>query len=341
MRFLSIIMGLCAGLLMSCSKEQPKSDHFDGEHFYNLYHTKADEKGFFDFWRWRLQRQREPWPSVVQNTATPHLANQVSEDEVYVTFINHATELIQLKNLTLLTDPIFSERASPLSWYGPKRVRPPGLTLTALPQIDVVIISHNHYDHMDLPSLQVLAQQHNPLFIVPLENKPLLENAGISKIIELDWWQTYTLNENQSITLVPAKHWSKRTFFDTNKALWGSYMVKSHDLKIFFAGDTAISPHIKLIKERLGKVDLALLPIGAYEPRWFMKKSHINPEEAVQIHLALEARWSMGMHFGTFQLTDEGYWDPVRDLKNAMQQYGLKAEQFFIPEHGQTLYFKK
>lgn len=293
--------------------------------------------GFFKILRWKLMSKPKPWPKSVINTFQPALPSSVQSHEVFFTFINHATLLIQMEAGTLLTDPIFSDVAGPGGILGPRRVRKPGLSLESLPRIDTVLISHNHYDHLDLPSLKALEKKDQPLFVVPLGNIPLLKRQGIARIVELDWWQKHQLETGLSFSLTPAEHWSKRGLRDTCQTLWGGYLIESGPLKIFFAGDTAYNDHFKEIRKRYGKIDVSLLPIGAYEPRWLMKNVHMNPSDAVQAHLDLESALSLGIHFGTFQLTDEGIDDPVLDLKASLQE-GIN---FIAPEHGQTIFYQK
>ena len=292
-------------------------------------------KGLIDVLKWKIQAKPTPWPKTVQNTHKPNLPAQIASNEVFATFINHSTVLLQLDQLNVLTDPIFSAVAGPYSILGPRRVRAPGLAFEELPKIDVVLLSHNHYDHFDIPSIRQLWKRDHPLFIVPLKNGKWIQRLGIHKIVELDWWQQHRLNQRQSFILTPAKHWSRRGLLDYCKALWGGFMIQSSDLKIFFAGDTAYSGHFKMIRERYGAPHLSLLPIGAYEPRWFMKDFHMNPEDAVQAHLDLESDFSMGIHFGTFRLTDEGMEDPVKHLAESLKMRNLT--NFIAPEHGQTL----
>ena len=318
----------------------PASDHFDGERFTNLDPTKTVKKTFRDFLKWRFTpRPRGAWPSWVDNEFAPELPRSLGAAELAVTGINHATDLIQFSGLNLLTDPVFSERVSPVSWLGPRRVRPPGLSFDALPQIDAVLVSHNHYDHMDLASLVRLYRRDRPRFIVPLGNARALEDAGIEGVVELDWWREAPLGDDASAVLVPVQHWSGRGLFDRRRALWGGFYLKRGRASAFFAGDTGYGAHFGLIRERLGAPDVSLLPIGAYEPRWFMKDQHINPEEAVRAHLDLGSRLSLGMHFGTFRLTDEGIDDPVTALAESRRAHGL-ADDVFRPLHnGLTVRF--
>jgi L-ascorbate metabolism protein UlaG (beta-lactamase superfamily) len=310
-----------------------------GKHFSNLYPSK--EPGRLDILRWKLFYPAEKWPKHVENTHTPQLPNSISKSQVYVTMINHATLLIQVAGLNILTDPIFSERASPFSWMGPKRVRAPGLLFKELPKIDYVLVSHSHYDHMDIPSLQQLARKDNPIFLVPLNNAPILQKNGINNVQELNWWQQFTINPHQSITLVPSHHWSQRTLFDKDRSLWGAFVISSNDLKIFFAGDSGFGEgkHFEMIKSKMNKIDLSLLPIGSYEPRWFMQYHHMNPDEAVKAHKILSATKSIGIHFGTFQLTNESYEAPVIELKNQLLKQQVPSEDFIAPNNGQTMEF--
>jgi L-ascorbate metabolism protein UlaG (beta-lactamase superfamily) len=316
----------------------PPSDHFDGELFSNLDPSKTVKKTFRDFLRWRFTpRPRGFWPSRAANEFAPELPRSLGAAELAVTGVNHATDLLQFHGLNLLTDPVFSERVSPVSWLGPRRVRPPGIEFDGLPRIDVVVVSHNHYDHMDLRSLAQLHRRDRPRFVVPLGNARFLASAGIEDAVELDWWRETKVGDETSVTLVPVQHWSGRTLFDRRRALWGGYFVRRGPVSAFFAGDTGYGAHFKLIRERLGSPDLSLLPIGAYEPRWFMKDQHMNPEEAVLAHLDLGSRASAGMHFGTFRLTDEGIDDPVAALAAARRDAGLSDAAFPALHNGLTL----
>jgi L-ascorbate metabolism protein UlaG (beta-lactamase superfamily) len=209
-----------------------------------------------------------------------------------------------------------------------------------LPPISLVLLSHNHYDHCDLRILQQLAQRCDPLIVTPLGNGRLLRSAGIRQVEELDWWET-AISAPFPITLTPAQHFSARHIFDRNRALWGGFHIEAGGRRILFAGDTGYGPHFREIAARLGPVDLALLPIGAYEPRWFMKDIHMQPAEAVQAHLDLAARQSLAMHFGTFQLTPEGIDEPVRALAKALRDRGVPAEQFRATEVGESVWLDR
>jgi L-ascorbate metabolism protein UlaG (beta-lactamase superfamily) len=288
------------------------SDHFDGERFFNPgLGPPIARRGLWQILRWRFTADRPPWPKAVANTAYPP-PPQPGPDQAAVTFIGHASFLIQLPGCTILTDPVFSERASPVSFAGPRRVRPPGIALAALPPIDLILLSHNHYDHADLASLRRLAARDAPACVTLRGNAPLLSRAGL-QAAELDWWEGIDV-AGLAITALPARHFSRRTLMDGNRSLWGGFMVTMGAHTILFAGDSGDGPHWAEINRRLGPPGLALLPIGAYEPRWIMAPVHMNPDEAVQAHLTLGARASIGMHFGTFRLTDEAIDAPVQRL---------------------------
>jgi L-ascorbate metabolism protein UlaG (beta-lactamase superfamily) len=311
----------------------PQSDHCDGRRFFNPG-DRAEPRGLLQVLRWRFGAQRTPWkhPPADPAFAPPPLA--VEPGNVAISFINHASFLIRLPGAVVLTDPIFSRRCSPVPWAGPERARPPGIALAELPRPDVVLVSHNHYDHMDLPSLLELQQRHAPRFVTTLGNARTLARLGIVAT-ECDWWQEVACGPIY-ITATPARHFSARTPFDRNRTLWAGFMIRGADGQILFAGDSAAGPHWHDIAARLGPPDVTLLPIGAYEPRWFMAAAHMNPEEAVQAHVALRARRSVGMHFGTFQLTDEAIDAPLDALARARQEAGITPDVFMTHGFGET-----
>ncbi len=315
----------------------PRTDHFDGQRFFNP--GAPGGRSFGDFLRWQRTRQRKQWPAWVENAARPNLPAQLAAGEVALTFINHITFLVQLRGLNLLTDPVYCERVSPFRNLGPRRVRAPGLPFEELPPIQLVLISHNHYDHLDLETLRRLEAVHSPHFITTLGNRAFLQQFGLRKVTELDWWQPLRAT-GAEVTLTPAQHWSSRMPRNRNRTLWGGFMLRADATSVFFAGDTGYGPHFRAIAEKFPALDLALLPIGAYEPRWFMSNQHMNPLDAVQAHLDLRARTSVGTHFGCFQLTDEGLDDPVHDLANARERLGLQPEAFQVLETGETRLFR-
>jgi L-ascorbate metabolism protein UlaG (beta-lactamase superfamily) len=307
------------------------SDHFDGRRFVNptgpaLQPSSAVPR--------MLLEKRTPWPARVDAPLVrpPALDGATAA----VTFIGHATFLIQTAGGNILTDPMYSQRASPLSMVGPRRVRQPAIAFGDLPAISTILLSHNHYDHCDLPTLRKLAPG-DPIVVTPLANGPLVRSTGIRRIEELDWWQE-AKTAVAPVTLTPAHHFSARTPFDRNRALWGGFLLIVGGMRIYFAGDSAYAPHFHEIRQRLGPIDLALLPIGAYEPRWFMAAVHMNPAEAVQAHLDLGAPKTIGMHFGTFQLTNEGIDEPVRALDEARCANQIPEDRFSTLRPGESIW---
>ncbi len=310
----------------------PLSDHYDGKFFFNSWGMN-NTKSLIDVLKWKLSGRAKEWPEEKKYIkAQSRLVTKGAAASVHITYVGQATTYLQDAEVSVLTDPQFSQRASPLSFMGPKRYREPAVTIDQLPSLDFVVVSHNHYDHMDLPSLIALDKKFKPEFIVPLGNAKYLREVGISNVIELDWWQEYKF-----VQLVPAQHWSARGVNDRNEALWGGFIIKLSGKKIFFAGDTGYGPHFKLIREKCGQIDLSLLPIGAYEPRYFMRDQHMNPEDAVFAHQDLNSNKSFAIHFETFQMTDEGYEEPRQELLKQLEAKNLSKESFFIPQLGETL----
>lgn len=349
---------LAAGCATVNPHHDPRQPHHRPDGFQNRYASNAT-KGIDDFLRWQAERWLQPAPAP--DTPTPVVAPAVAYLQANaraggamqptVTWIGHASTLVQAGGLNLLTDPVFSERASPLSFVGPRRAQPPGLTIAQLPRIDVVLISHNHYDHLDEASVRALAAQPGgePLFIVPLGVEVWLAERGIRRVVALDWWQTHRpgdLGHPLEVMLTPAQHWSGRGLHDRMATLWGGFAVFTPDLHWLYTGDTGWSPDVRDIAERLQaratavggspQIDLALIPVGAYEPRWFMTTQHVNPDEAVRIHRALGARFSVGVHWGTFALTDEPLDQPPRDLAAARRAQGVADEAFVVLAVGET-----
>jgi L-ascorbate metabolism protein UlaG (beta-lactamase superfamily) len=311
----------------------PASDHFDGTVFRNP--TGGAGKSFGDFWRWQRTRRSKTWPTWVDNAATPALPAAIEPDALALTFVNHITFLVQFAGLNVLTDPVYAERVSPFQSAGPKRVRAPGLAFEALPKIDLVLLSHNHYDHLDLATLRRLAATHAPRVVTGLGNAAFLSEHGVADVVELDWWQEAVACDAQ-VTFTPAHHWSGRGVRGRNRTLWGGFVLRRGPTQLYFAGDTGYGGHFAEIRRRHGSVDLALLPIGAYEPRWFMQEQHMDPDDAVRAHLDLEARVSIATHFGCFQLTDEGIDDPLLELAAARMRHGVADARFQALEVGET-----
>jgi L-ascorbate metabolism protein UlaG (beta-lactamase superfamily) len=307
------------------------SDHFDGRRFVNPAGIAAQP--FSAVPRMLLER-RTPWPARIDEP--PRQPPGLDGAAAMVTFIGHATFLIQTSAGNILTDPMYSRRAGPFNLLGPRRVRRPAVRFDDLPPISMVLLSHNHYDHCDLPTLGRLARRFDPVVVTPLGNAALVRSAGIRRVEELDWWEEAKTSA-LPIVLTPARHFSARTPLDRNRALWGGFMLAPRGTKIYFAGDTAYAPFFRDVRQRLGASDLALLPIGAYEPRWFMKSVHMNPAEAVQAHLDLEAAESVGMHFGTFQMTSEGIDEPLRALERARRARHVPPAQFRTVGFGESV----
>ncbi len=305
----------------------PLSDHFNGKTFFFPGDTSSD-RSFRDLLRWKLGSKPAPWPTLVALEPQPP-APAPSNGSVVATWIGQSTFLLRTEQANFLTDPVFSDRASPFSWAGPKRVIAPGIALDALPPITAVLLSHDHFDHCDLPSLRALARAHDPLVIAPLGHRGLLASVGVKRIVELDWWQTHEIAPNCTAMLTPARHWCRRRPGATNVRLWGGFALRTAQRRIFFAGDSGSDEALfREIGRRTGAPDLALIPIGAYEPRWFMRDAHMNPEEAVATHRALGARRSLAMHWGTFCLTDEAREAPVEALAAARAAAGMTETEF-------------
>lgn len=310
--------------------------HYDGKRFYNLDPEMGDRK-VGQLLRWFRTRKPAKWPRHVHVEQQQVPMERVTADAIHATFINHSTVLLQMDGLNILTDPIWSKRCGPFRLFGPKRKSPPGVAFDKLPKIDIVLVSHNHYDHMDLPTLKRLQKAHHPVFCVSLGNKRFLESKGLQHVIELDWWQNVVLHEKVNITFVPSQHFTRRGLFDNNTTLWGGFVVQGGNGPVYFAGDTGYGIHFKDLHKKFGPMCLSLLPIGAYSPRWFMSPVHMDPEEAVQAHLDLHSSQSIGIHFGTFKLSDEAMDDPIIELDAALKENNIPSSQFVALQNGQTL----
>jgi L-ascorbate metabolism protein UlaG (beta-lactamase superfamily) len=314
----------------------PTAPLFDGQRFANP--NGAGARPLSDVVK-MMREERTPWPrSIPVHVRQPDPLDPSAW--AAVTFVGHSTFVIQTSIGNIITDPVFSERASPLSFIGPRRVREAAVPLDRLPPITMVLLSHNHYDHCDLPALRALHRRFDPLLLTPLGNARLARAAGFTRIEELDWWQRAD-SSPMPVIAIPAQHFSARTPFDRNRALWSGFMVEIEGRRLLFAGDSGYGGHFVEIHERLGPPDLALLPIGAYEPRWFMQPIHMNPEEAVRAHLDVGALRSVGMHFGTFQLTSEGVDEPVAALGRALRDHGVADGTFATLDFGASIQLRR
>lgn len=315
------------------------SDHFDGKKFIN-----PDDAGTHHYWEvlkwWFGGNNKGVWHTYDQEDLPdyPTPPSLVKQGEHRITFVNHATFLIQIGGQNILTDPVWSFRASPYQWIGPKRKRPAGINFDELPPIDTVLLSHNHYDHLDIDTVQQLKEKFNPQFIVPLGVERFLHSQGIDNTIRMDWWDKYGLGSDIKLTAVPARHFSGRGLFDRNKTLWCGYVVESSSGNIYFAGDTGYGKFIKEIANRFDLINTSIIPIGAYKPRWFMEAIHMSPEEAVKAHKDLGSQKSIAMHYGTFPMADDGMYEPLEDLKKARHKYHISEREFISLQHGECYY---
>ena len=291
------------------------------------------EKSFQDLMKWSTSDVETKIDYIDLSDEWKNL--NLNEDNNYTVWIGHSTFLIKKSNITILTDPIFSDRASPFKNIGPKRLIPPALNLTDLPNIDFVTVSHNHYDHLDIVSLkEIYIRNPEAIFLVPAGDKKLLVRKGIQNVYEYEWWDGFKTS-NIEIIFTPVQHWSKRGLFDRNKSLWGGWFFKFNDYSLYHAGDTGYSNDFKETRIRLGSPKYAFIPIGAYDPEWFMAESHVNPEDAVQIMLDLGAESSFGMHWATFKLTDEDTLEPKERLLKAINN--INMGNFTAPNPGSVI----
>ena len=333
---------------MDINNDSTDGSRFDGREFHNLDGVPAG-RSLLDVFRWKLfGPRRARWPEGPRDhTFTPALPTTIGDGGMAATLVGHSTFLLQFPaGVNILTDPVWSERASPVSFAGPRRARRPAIDFEALPHIGLVLVSHGHYDHLDLPTLRRLEERFHPLFLTGLGQGALLRRQGLRRVEELDWWQTWPGSAPDragaaelEITFTPAQHWVSRTGATRNRTLWGGFWLRRKTLDVFFAGDTGYGRHFELIRARLGRPQVAFIPIGAYEPRWFMREQHMNPDDAVRAHLALGARSSIAMHFGTFQLTDEAIDAPAQALAAALRAHSVDPGCFQVPGFGETLRF--
>lgn len=308
----------------------PASPHFDGRKFRNTLPTVRTAKE-----AWAEGWPRRAWNPPAHVPVPPPLP-RVPGPDWRVTWVGHATVLVQGDGLNILTDPVWSPAAGPLGQLGPRRGTPPGVALADLPRIDVILLSHNHYDHMDIPTLRALHRRDRPTLVTPLGNGAYLEKRGIPGAVELDWEGVWTHPSGTKVRVTEARHFSSRGLFDRDRNLWGAFAVELPSGSFYFAGDTGYGPHFAETAARHGPFRLALLPIGAFLPRWMMRPVHIDPAEAVQAHVDLRAERSLAIHWGAFPLGADGYDVPVALLAEARTAAGLPASAFFALRPGQA-----
>jgi L-ascorbate metabolism protein UlaG (beta-lactamase superfamily) len=322
------------------TNDGPASDHFDGRHFFDP--DGAPPKALRELWRWQFDRsrQRAKWPVWAPSPYADTPPPRVDGEGVRFSFVGHASWLIQSAGRNILVDPVWSERVSPVSYAGPKRHNDPGIAFEALPQIDTVLVSHGHYDHLDLATLSKLAAKFSPNVITPLGNDITMRKADPAiKAKAFDWHDRVELGNGIAVTLVPTRHWSARGLFDRNRALWASFVLETPAGRIYIVCDSGYGDgrHFRKVAEAYGPIRLAILPIGAYEPRWFMQDQHMNPSDAVKALADCGAAQALAHHHGTFQLTDEAIDAPVIALAEALGAANIPPERFVALKPGQVV----
>ena len=327
------LLGTLGLLLGGCSRHSsgPQSDHYDGRYFFNP--GKPMDKGFVEFMKWRLTSKKNPWPQFNALESYDIPPNRVNGDTLRISYVGHATVLLQTQGLNILTDPVWSHRASPISWAGPQRVHPPGITFDNLPSIDVVLLSHNHYDHMDLASIEEIWNRFHPRILVPLGNDTIITAHNSSIAVEpYDWGARIEIAEQAFVHLEPMHHWSARGIFDRNKALWAAFTINTEGGNIYFVGDSGYGngDYFRAAREKFGSFRLAVLPIGAYEPPLFMAYSHMNPQDAVLAFEDLGCPYVLPIHHMTFPLADTGYREPLDMLEQELRLRN-EAQSRFVP----------
>jgi L-ascorbate metabolism protein UlaG (beta-lactamase superfamily) len=318
----------------------PASDHFDGRRFFDAH--GAPPRPLSDLLRWQVAGGKPAWPAWAPSPYSDRPPARVDGAVWRISYVGHASLLIQTAGLNMVIDPVWSERASPLTFIGPKRVNDPGIVFEALPPIDAVLVSHNHYDHLDLATLSALITPHRPRIIAPLGNDTIMRAYDRAIRAEAaDWDERIVLSRDVAVTLLPCRHWSARGPFDRNRALWAAFVIETPAGRIFHVADSGYGDghHFRRARERYGPFRLAILPIGAYEPRWFMRDQHMNPEEAVQALLDSGAELALAHHHGTFHLTDEAIDAPVQALASARVAAAVAPERFRVLKPGEVWEF--
>ena len=335
----TILFTLLALISTSCFFSVPpykgeKSDHFDGEQFYNL--DKPQDFNYLDLLKFFAFRTDGYWADYYPQKIEPNLRDYVGNGELEVTFIGHASTLIQFDSINVLCDPVWSEYTTPVKPIGPKRRRDPGIEFDSLPPIDLVVISHNHYDHMDFETLERLKERNDPLILYPLGNKPLFDDYSIPNSDDMDWWDEKVIKDRK-ITFVPARHFANRGITDRNGTLWGGYVFESDGGPVYFAGDTGFGVHFTQIKDKFGPMRFSILPIAPIIPRSFMQEVHQDAREAVLSHIELESQQSIGIHFGTFKQAGDAMVTPIDSLIVGLKENNVSPKEFFLPGHGRVV----
>jgi L-ascorbate metabolism protein UlaG (beta-lactamase superfamily) len=334
-------------------KTEQASDHFNGTRYFNPHVPQilssqsgqaAKRNPTWWVWNWFLRTDWPEWPKRTDFLPGPPPVTRVPEGWLYITPVGHATFLIQMDGVNILTDPMWSERCSPVSWVGPKRYSKPGIRFEDLPPVDVVLVSHNHYDHFDIPTLEALAKKGVSRAVVPLGNLDLMQSTGIATVDELDWWQSIRLSPNVTITLVPAQHFSARTLWDRDQTLWGGFVISGPAGNVYYSGDTGYGPHFREIARRFSPIRTALIPIAPFRPSQTKEATpgyrpvvHMGPDEAVKAHMDLETPLSIAAHFQVFRLGVEGFNDAVDVLAASLKEHSLKPDAFVAPVFGQVI----
>ena len=331
---LFVFLVVTIGYLLSCKPYKgPVSDHFDGNKFINPSRRPAN--GFKQVGEYGRTRQPDKWKRVQDPDYKTRQIPVPDPDTIQYTFINHSTFLIQWQGINILTDPIWSERCSPFQWAGPRRMRPPGIAFDNIPPVHLVLLSHNHYDHLDKATVKRIAKRDNPTFVTALGLEPILRKYGCQKVETLDWWGEIQF-EGMRITATPANHFSSRGIFDRDKTLWSGFVLELEGKKIYYAGDTGYSDVFKEIGQRCGPMDLSFIPMGAYMPKWFMSPIHISPDQALLVHDDVQSQKSVAMHFGTFPLADDNPERSIREMTTYRKEAGISEDTFSIPVEGRA-----
>jgi len=308
--------------------------------FHNL-DSLIKPKSLFQVLKWKLTSKQPNWPKYVPVRAYDVPLAIVGNDELRISFVGHVTFLIQTHSLNILTDPVWSERTSPVTFAGPKRVTPPGIKFEDLPKIDIILISHNHYDHLDIRTIKNLWERDRPRIITPLMNDIILKShIPDIEVTTLNWEEKASIEQGIKIALEPAQHWSARGVFDKNRALWGTFLIETSRGSICFIGDSGYNEEMfKNIGKKYQDIFVSLIPIGAFEPRWFMKDVHMNPEEAILVHKHLNSKYSIASHFETFQLADDEFDQAAKELEAARVKHKIPSKTFITPKIGGVYWF--